>query len=159
MKIEILEELRQFSKIAEKEHKRGGSFRPFKYYKYEDGKNIPTYFIGSPGISVAIVTTLVVVATFYLVSLRFNIWIWLLYLLLTSFFIRLAMKIDKAKQIRSLAYSICNKAVTFLEEYNKDGKNNESYLKSAKELLEKACEWVDEPAFKRQIEIIDEVMK
>jgi hypothetical protein len=156
VKIEILEELREFSKIALKEHKRGGSFRPFKYYRYEDGKNIPTYFIGSPGITVAIVTTLVVVATFYLITLKFNIWIWLLYLILTSFFVRLAMKIDKAKQIRSLAYSICNKAVVFLDEYNKSGDKN--YLNNAKELLERAKEWVEEPAFDRQIEIIDEML-
>lgn len=159
MKIEILEDLRKFSKIAEKQHKRGGSFRPFKYYKYEEGKNIPTYFIGSPGVSVAIVTTLVVVATFYLVSLKFNFWIWLIYLLLTSFFIRLAMKMDKAKQIRGLAYSICNKAVVFLEEYNKDNQNNLAYLKSAKELLEKAYEWVEEPAIKKQIELINKIVK
>lgn len=159
MKVEILEDLIKYSKIAEKEYKKGGSFRPFKYYKYEDGRNIPTYFIGSPGMTVAVVTTLVVAITFYLVSLKLSVWVWLLYLFLTSFFIRLAMKIDKAKQIRGLAYSICNKAVIFLEEYNKDKQSNIEYLINAKKMLEKAYEWVAEPAFEKQIDLINKVIK
>jgi hypothetical protein len=157
MEIEILDKLRELGRLGEKEYKKGSSFRPFKYYKYEDGKNIPTYFVGSPGLYVAIVTTLVVVATFYLITIKFNIWIWLLYVIFTAFFVRIAVKMDKARQIRSLVYAISNKVVIILEEYNKN--HNLDYLKNAKELLHTANNWVEEPVFAKQIEMIDEKLK
>jgi hypothetical protein len=157
MKIEILQELKSLGKLGEKEYKKGGSFRPFKYYKYENGKNIPTYFVGSPGLYVAIVTTLVVVATFYLITIKFNIWIWLMYVIITAFLVRLAVKMDKARQIRSLVYAISSKAVAMLEEYNKS--QNIDYLKNAKELLYTANNWVEEPVFMKQIDLIDEKLK
>jgi len=76
---------------------------------------------------------------------------------ITAFLVRLAVKMDKARQIRSLVYAISSKAVAMLEEYNKS--QNIDYLKNAKELLYTANNWVEEPVFMKQIDLIDEKLK
>lgn len=157
MGLKILDEIICFSKLAEKEHSRGGSFRPFKYYRYIEGKNIPTFFIGSPGVYVAISTTIIVVLTVVLISLKFNVWWWLIYFLVSGFMTRLAMKMDKAKQIRGLSYAVTKQALDFMNEYNKTG--NTRMLENALELLKKAQEWVDERVFENQIKIINDVIQ
>lgn len=153
MELKILEEIVKLSKLADKEHSRSGSFRPFRYYKYDKGKNTPTFFIGSPGIYVAISTTIIVMLTITLISLKFNVWLWIIYFVVSAFLTRLAMKMDKAKQIRSLSYAITKQALGFMNEYNKTKKME--MLNNAKDLLKKAQEWVKEDVFEKQIEIID----
>jgi len=76
---------------------------------------------------------------------------------ITAFLVRLAVKMDKARQIRSLVYAISSKAVAMLEEYNKS--QHIDHLKNAKELLYTANNWVEEPVFIKQIDLIDEKLK
>jgi hypothetical protein len=147
-KIKIIEELATLSKSHDTED-RGSSYRPFKYYKHIQGKDIPVFFVGVPGVTVAIVMTLLIVTTIYMITLPFSVVLWLLYLLVI---LRLAMKIDKAKQIRFMVATLCSMAVRMLEKANESEEHVRLRLAGqAKTLLEKAHSWVDEPLILTQL--------
>jgi hypothetical protein len=158
VKIEIVKELESMCLEYEKKQNRGSSFKPFRYHKYKNGEHSPVFFVGSPGISVAIFATILIVVSMYIISLPFKWWIWLLYILLSGFFLKLTLKMDKAKQLRTLALALSFNAIKIIELVNKEEKNKEETIKlleKAKEFLENALKWVEEPSMEKQLEILN----
>ncbi|MGE4497125.1 MAG: hypothetical protein AB7E48_04535 [Deferribacterales bacterium] len=150
-KINIVSELENLCKASDTVSK-GSSFRPFKYYKSVQGRNVPVFFVGVPGLTVAIVMSILLVITVYLVTLPFNVFIWAAHLFLAAVIIRFALKVDKAKQIRYMVSCLCRQSIVMLEKANEDAKQREKLAGQAKYLLERAHKWVDEPAIHKQIE-------
>jgi hypothetical protein len=157
VKIEIVNELKELCLEFEKKQNRGSSFRPFRYNKYKDGANSPVFFIGSPGIAVAIYATFLIAITFYLFTLPFIWWAWLIYVLFGAFFMKLAFKLDKIKQIKTFALALSLNAIKILEIINSEDKSEEevkSLLLKAEEFLTEAHKWLDEPNIEKQLNII-----
>ncbi|MCD8493706.1 MAG: hypothetical protein LRY51_18445 [Geovibrio sp.] len=150
-KINIVAELENLCKASDTVSK-GSSFRPFKYYKSVQGRNVPVFFVGVPGLTVAIVMSILLVITVYLVTLPFNVFIWAAHLFLAAVIIRFALKVDKAKQIRYMVSCLCRQSIVMLEKANDDTNQREKLAGQAKYLLERAHKWVDEPAIHKQIE-------
>ncbi len=162
MKIEIIEELRNMCIEYEKKQNRGSSFRPFRYHKYKNGENLPVFFVGSPGISVAIFATILIVVSMYIISLPFKWWIWLLYVLLSGFFLKLTLKMDKAKQLRTLSLALSLNAIKLIDIINNEEKTKEekiNLLNKAKDFLENALKWVDEPSIEKQLQIVNNALE
>ncbi|KAA0257971.1 hypothetical protein FHQ18_06150 [Deferribacter autotrophicus] len=156
-KVEIVKELEELALKIEKRYNRGGSFSPFRYYKYEDGKNVPVYFIGAPGLAVAFSATLVAALLFILITLPFKLYYWIPFVIFVAFIMRLAVKIDKARQIRSFCANIVLRAIKSIKKYNEEG--NKEYLKSAVEFLREANKWVNDKNIETQLSNIDKVLK
>lgn len=157
----VVSELEELCEFYRKKYNKGGSFKPLKYYKHEDGRNEPVFFVGVPGLTVAVVVTLLVCCTVYLVTLPPNMWVWIVYLLASAVAVRFAMKADKVKQIRFMALSLSMHALTHLKKYDEesDKSKKQDYLRNAKSLLERADGWVQEPAISRQLELIEDAQK
>ncbi|MEF3254070.1 MAG: hypothetical protein K6348_00670, partial [Deferribacterales bacterium] len=79
---------------------KGSSLNPFKFYKNVESKQIPVYFIGTPGLFVAITATCLAVIFMILFNMKLSMFIWLLILIVSAIVLRIALKIDKARQIR-----------------------------------------------------------
>ncbi|BAI80296.1 hypothetical protein DEFDS_0820 [Deferribacter desulfuricans SSM1] len=150
-KLEIVEGLEEHYQKINKKYNKGSSFNPFKYYKYVDGKNVPVFFIGTPGLAVAVSATLVAGLLFYLIQFPFKLYIWIPFGIFVAFIMRLAVKIDKARQIRSFSSHLVLRGLNFLKEFNKS--QNSDYLNEAVKILEEANKWVDDPRLQKQIEI------
>lgn len=150
-KITIISELENLCKASDIES-RGSSFRPFKYHKYVQGRNVPVFFVGVPGLTVAVAMSLLLVITVYLVTLPFSFFIWTIYLLLAAIVIRFAMKVDKAKQIRYMVSCLCKQSLVMLDKANDNADKHEHFAGQAKYLLESAGKWVDEPAIRKQLD-------
>jgi hypothetical protein len=155
--IEVIEELKKICIDFEKKQNRGSSFRPFRYNKYKDGQNSPVFFVGSPGLSVAIYATILIFVTFYLFSLPFIWWAWILYIMLGAFFMKVAFKMDRIKQIKTLALALSLQAIRILEILNNEEKNKEEQIKlleKAKEFLTESSNYLAEPLIEQQLEIV-----
>ncbi len=162
MKVEIIEELKKMCVEYEKKQNRGSSFRPFRYHKYKDGEYSPVFFVGSPGISVAIFATILIVVSMYIISLPFKWWIWLLYVLLSGFFLKLTLKMDKARQLRTLALALSLNAIKILEIINEGNKSEEeikNLLEKAEEFLKNALKWVEEPSMEKQYQVVKNALE
>jgi hypothetical protein len=155
--IEVIEELKKICIDFEKKQNRGSSFRPFRYNKYKDGQNSPVFFVGSPGLSVAIYATILIFVTFYLFSLPFIWWAWILYIMLGAFFMKVAFKMDRIKQIKTLALALSLQAIRILEILNNEEKNKEEQIKlleKAREFLTESSNYLAEPLIEQQLEIV-----
>jgi hypothetical protein len=150
-KINIIAELEDLCKASDTVS-RGSSFRPFRYYKNVQGRNIPVFFVGVPGLTVAVAMSLLLIITVYLITLPFNVFVWTAYLFLAAIVIRFAMKVDKAKQIRYMVSCLCRQSLMMLEKANEELHQKEKLAGQAKYLLERAHKWVDEPSIHKQIE-------
>jgi hypothetical protein len=65
---------------------------------------------------------------------------------------------DKARQLRTLALALSFNAIKIIELVNKEEKNKEETIKlleKAKEFLENALKWVEEPSMEKQLEILN----
>lgn len=149
-KIKITPEFEHHCKIADTES-RGSSFRPFRYNKSVNGKNIPVFFIGVPGFTVAVCMTVLLMITVYMVTLPFNMFLWGAYLFVAAMVIKFALKVDKVRQIRYMTSCLSKQAFVLLEKANEQEKNREKYAGQAKYLLERVIKWVDEPAITSQL--------
>lgn len=149
-KINITPDFERHCKLADTES-RGSSFRPFRYHKNVGGKNIPVFFVGVPGFTVAVVMTILLMITVYMVTLPFNVFIWAAYLFVAAMVIKFALKVDKVRQIRYMTSCLCKQALVLLENANKEEKNRVKYAGQAKYLLERVHKWVDEPAVTEQL--------
>lgn len=157
----VIEEFKEFCLKYDKKNNRGGSFRPFKYYKFGDKGNEPVYFIGGPGLSVAIFTTLTVALAFVLLSVSFSFWYWLLFFVFVIPGMRIAMKVDKANQIRSMVASLGRHAINLIEKSdNSETKYEElQMLEKSKYFLQEALKWVNEPIFEEQLNNLEVFIK
>jgi len=142
-------------------YSRGGSFSPFRYYKYKEGSGKPVYFIGGPGLSVAVITTFIIALSFVLFIKKIGFLYWLIFLIVDVIALRIAFKIDKAKQIRCMAASLGMHAVVLVENALKieDEEERRSLLNKSVEFLEESLKWVDEPLFEEQKKILEQYLK
>jgi|Wag4MinimDraft_13_1082653.scaffolds.fasta_scaffold00531_3 uncharacterized membrane protein len=140
---------------------RGGSFSPFRYYKFNEGSGKPVYFIGGPGFSVAVVTTLIIAVAFILFIKEAGFWYWLLFLFVAVIALRIGLKIDKAKQIRCMAASLGMHAVSMVESAlnTEDEYERRSLLNKSVEFLDESLKWVEEPIFEEQKKILEKYIK
>jgi len=156
-KIKIVDSLKELCSLYEKKYSKGSSLKPYKYYKNKDGKNEPVFFVGVPGMTVAFTLTILMVFMISLASFKASTWMWVVFVILAVFIIRMAMKIDKAKQIRYMALTISKHAMINLEksQNEEDLEKSMDMIDKARHLLDKAYTYVDEPALKEQIDEID----
>lgn len=159
MSIEVVEELKDMCLDYENKQNRGSSFRPFRYTKYKDGNSSPVFFIGSPGLTVAIYSTFMIGVTFYMISQPFTWWLWVLYLLFGVFFLKLSIKMDKIKQVRGLSLALSLSSIRIIEIINNEKKDEneiQELLHKAKGFLNDALKWVEEPLISKQLEIVEQ---
>ncbi|MGA1863393.1 hypothetical protein OWM07_10980 [Deferribacter thermophilus] len=151
--LEIVKGLEEYYSKINKKYNKGSSLNPFTYYKYVDGKNVPVFFIGTPGLAVAICATLVAGLLFYLIQFPFKLYIWIPFGVFVAFIMRLAVKIDKARQIRNFVSHLVLRGITLIKEFR--DKKDLDILKEAKRMFKEASKWIDDPKIYKQIEIME----
>ncbi|MGD9809417.1 MAG: hypothetical protein AB7E76_13595 [Deferribacterales bacterium] len=154
--MKILDEFRQIHKFYEKKYKNQAVFKSMRMVKNKSGELEPVFYIGVPGLMVALAFAIVILATVYIVSLPFKWYIWVPYALIVIFGFRIALKLDKVKQVRYMVSHQLDMSLKFLEKAanEKDKEARQSHLQEAEEWLRKTSEWVDEPAIEAQLEQI-----
>lgn len=131
---------------------KGSSINPFKFHKHVEGKQIPVYFIGAPGLYTAIIATLLAITYMLAFTLKSSWYIWLLIIVFSAFMLRISFKIDKARQIRMFSSDMVVRGYESLKLFSETGE--EKYLKDATFFLEESSKWVDEPIVGIQLEKI-----
>mgnify|MGYP001241969676 CR=1 FL=1 len=152
----ILDEFKELNELYNKRYKRQGSFRSLKMMKNSKGEREPVFYVGVPGMMVALTFTLVMICTVYLLYLPFMWYVWVPYVIVLVFVFRISLKYDKAKQIRYMVCFFLSNALNSMEQAIDVSDENEkkSYYTKALDFLEKADKWVDESAIKAQIDIL-----
>jgi len=150
----ILEEFKTLCKFYTKKYKKQGSFRSLKMMKNANGEMEPVFYVGVPGMMVALTITLVTIATVYLLYLPFMWYVWVPYVILLVFIFRIALKLDKVRQIRYMVFYMLDMSLKMMERADEQTDDTEKKLFQQKALnwLEKADKWVDEPTIKNQME-------
>jgi len=147
-----------FEQMHEIYKKRYSNQRLFRSVKFKDGKE-PVFYIGVPGLYIALAMSLVTIVTVYLLYQPFKWYIWAPYLVAVFFLFRISVKMDKVRQVRFMLWTLFSAARTSIENANEAaGEDRKSHLSKAKELLEKARQWADEPAISEQIAEIEKVI-
>lgn len=143
-----------FVKLAEKLNVsyKGSSINPLKLYKDVDGKRIPVYFIGTPGLFVAITATILSVLFMLLFSISVPFWIWIIVLIIAAIFLRISSKIDKARQIRMFGNDMILKSYESLLNYERDF--DKKFLEDAKFFLGEALKWIEDKTIEAQFKIV-----
>ncbi len=112
----ILTEFRQLFDLYNKKYKRQSSFKSLKNGKKNSkGEREPVFYVGVPGMMVALTFTFVLIGTVYLLYLPFMWYVWIPYVIILVFIFRIAMKLDKAKQIRHMVYFLLSNAMQTME--------------------------------------------
>lgn len=156
---EIKEEFRRLHDLYKKNYGSQKSFRSMRHKHQEEGR-MPVFYIGVPGIGVAVSMTFVMVLTVALLYTPFKWYVWLPYLIAVFFIFRFAMKYDKVRQIRFMASSLLTMGMTLIEQGNaaEDHEDKRDKYNNAKDILEKASEWVEEPALAQEIAELERIL-
>ncbi|MCA1927649.1 MAG: hypothetical protein LDL13_01920 [Calditerrivibrio sp.] len=143
-----------FVKLAKKLNVsyKGSSINPLKFYKNVDGKNIPVYFIGTPGLFVAITATILAVLFMVFFNISVSFWIWIIFITIAAIFLRISSKIDKARQIRMLSNDMILKSYESLLNYEKNF--DKKFLEDAKFFLGEALKWIEDKTIEAQFQIV-----
>lgn len=151
-KIEITDDFRNLVENLRVNYK-GSSFNPFKFHKDVNGTQVPVYFIGTPGLYVAIVATIISVLLMVLFRYQVSFWVWIVALIFAAFFLRVALKIDKARQIRFFCHDMLIRAYNLMNRYNES--NDVSVLGEIKKYFEEAVKYLQDEVVERQKGILD----
>lgn len=154
--MQILNEFKETHKFYEKKYKNTTAFRSQKFRKNEKGETEPVFYVGVPGLMVALTFAAVIIATVYLLYLPFMWSVWVPYVIGIMFLFRIALKIDKVKQVRFMVYYLIDSGMKQLVKAD-DAEDSELQgvcVERAIEWLEKAQSWVDEPGVKAQLELL-----
>jgi uncharacterized protein YacL len=154
--MEILSDFRTLHQFYTKKYKNQISFKSARMVKNSKGEMEPVFYIGVPGLMVAITLAFVMIATVYLLTIPFNWMVWVPYIIGLIFLFRISMKLDKAKQIRHMVYYLLDNGLKTMEQMqeSKNEEDKDEYRKKALDWLEKAEKWVDEAALKAQIDTL-----
>lgn len=155
-KIEITDEFRTLVENIKVNYK-GSSLNPFKFHKDVNGTQIPVYFIGTPGLYVAIVATIISVVLMVLFRYQVSLWVWLITLILAAIFLRVALKIDKARQIRFFCHDMLIRAYNLMNRYNES--NDHSTLSEIRRCFEETIKYLEDEIVNRQKVILDSYIK
>ncbi len=151
-KIEITDDFRNLVENLKVNYK-GSSFNPFKFHKDVNGTQVPVYFIGTPGLYVAIVATIISVLLMVLFRYQVSFWVWIVALIFAAFFLRVALKIDKARQIRFFCHDMLIRAYNLMNRYNES--NDVSVLGEIKRYFEETVKYLQDEVVERQKGILD----
>lgn len=94
---------------------------------------------------VALTFTFVLIGTVYLLYLPFMWYVWIPYVIILVFIFRIAMKLDKAKQIRHMVYFLLSNAMQTMEkggDAELDEAEKKNHFTNALDWLEKADKWL-----------------
>lgn len=151
--MQILDDFRKLHGYYERKYKNQTLFKSMKMTRKAGGELEPVFYIGVPGLMVAMSFAVVILATVYIVSLPFKWYIWVPYAIAVIFGFRIALKLDKVKQVRYMVAHQLDMALKLLEKADaeKDSDKRVGYLSKAEEWLKKTSEWVHEPALEDQI--------
>lgn len=152
----ISDDFRRLYEYYKKKYQHQVSFRSLKMVRNQNGVREPVFYIGVPGLMVALALTFVTIATVYVLYLPFHWYVWAPYVLLIFFMFRIALKLDKARQIRYMVYHLLEMGVKSLEnaEESADPSDKQKHVGLALGWLERADKWVEEPHLKAQIELL-----
>jgi hypothetical protein len=153
--MEIDAELENLTYYFNKKLKKQRFFKSARLVKDRSGKSKYTFFIGSPGLFTAIAVTFLLFLAIYLSTSTNKTYPWLIYLFLCSIFLPVSLKIDRVNQIRTLSMQLICEAINLLKKSN----CNTIDIQTAKELLVKSSNFVEEPGVQRQIKIINNYLK
>lgn len=111
----ILDEFKKLCDFYRKKYKNQSAFRSLKMVKNEQGEKEPVFYIGVPGMMVALTFSFVIIATVYILYLPFMWYVWVPYVIFLVFLFRISMKYDKARQIRFMVYYLLESSLKMLE--------------------------------------------
>lgn len=158
--VHIKEEFKKLHDSYKKNYGSQRSFRSMRHKKASDGSTVPVFYVGVPGLAVAVSMTFITVLTVAILSTPFKWYVWVPYLIAVFFIFRFAIKYDKVRQIRFMTYSLVAMSMSLMEqamELEDHEAKREKYDK-AKEFLEKASEWVEEPAIAQEIAELERIL-
>lgn len=158
--VRILEEFKQLYDVYKKKFENQKSFKSMRRNRKNEESGDPVFYVGVPGLGMAIAMTLVMIITVYLLSTPFKLYLWAIFVVFVFFSFRMAMKYDKVRQIRYMLWSIFSMSIALMEKAEKtenDDETQEHYQK-ARDLLSRATEWVDEPALIAQITELEKIL-
>ncbi|MCX8083342.1 MAG: hypothetical protein N3C60_00250 [Calditerrivibrio sp.] len=127
---------------------RGSSFNPFKFHRNVNGKQIPVYFIGAPGLYVAIVATIVSIVMMIMFRFNAGLGYWAFMLIFSAFLLRISLKIDKARQIRFFCNDILLKSYSLIKKYEETLDLN--CLREANKLLDEFSKYIYDDVVENQ---------
>jgi len=154
-KVQLTESFEQMHDIYKKKY---GNQRLFRSMRYKNG-NEPVFYIGVPGLFIAIAISLITIITVYLLYQPFKWYVWVPYVIIAFFLFRISIKMDKVRQVRFMLWSLLDMAKQRIEKANEtEGEELKANLAKAKEFLEKAHQFADEAAIPEQIAEIDKEM-
>jgi hypothetical protein len=127
-----------------------------RFKKISDGKK-KVFHIGIPGKASAMCISILLIIAFYLSTASYNIFMWVMYILLILLCLPLSFKVDKVIQIRTLAMSLACESRKLLEEVCKDFEHvNGEKIDKIKQLLIESTKYVYEPSVEKQIKLLDD---
>ncbi len=154
-KVYITESFEQMHDIYKKKY---GNQRLFRSMRYKNG-NEPVFYIGVPGLFIAIAISLITIITVYLLYQSAKWYIWVPYIIFVFFLFRISIKMDKVRQVRFMLWSLLDMAKQRIEKANESfSEERHANLSKAKEFLEKAHQHVDEVAIPEQIAEIEKAL-
>ncbi|ADR19465.1 hypothetical protein Calni_1557 [Calditerrivibrio nitroreducens DSM 19672] len=155
-RLEITED---FKKLVEKldVNYKGSSFNPFKFHKDVNGTQVPVYFIGTPGLFVAIMATVISVLLMGMVKLNASFWVWFVVLIVSAILLRVALKIDKARQIRFFANDLLIRSYRLMNRYNEA--LDDKTLIDIKNHLREFSRYISDDVVEKQILIVENLIK
>ena len=158
--VRISEEFKQLYDVYKKKFENQKAFKSMRYKKGDNASGTPTFYVGVPGLAVAITISVVMLATVYLLYFPFKWYIWAPYVIAVFFAFKIAMKYDKARQIRYMVWSLFSMSMAIIEKVEdaEDFEHKKQSYEKAKDFLQKAHSWVDEPALAAQIAEFEKIM-
>ncbi|MGE4318192.1 MAG: hypothetical protein AB7E96_04720 [Deferribacterales bacterium] len=158
--VRISEEFKQLYDVYKKKFENQKAFRSIRHNQKIGAPGEPVFYVGVPGLGMAIAMSVIMIGTVYLLYQPFKWYLWAVYLVIVFFSFRIAMKYDKARQIRYMIWSIFDMSMNLIEQAEREETEearHEAYQK-AKDLLHKANGWVDEPAIISQIAELEKIL-
>lgn len=158
--VRISEEFRQLYELYKKRFENQKAFKSMRHKKGADASGEPVFYVGVPGLGVAVAISLVMLSTVYLLYIPFKWYVWVPYIIAVFFIFKIAMKYDKARQIRYMVWSLFSMSMALIEraEDAEDLEHKKQSYEKAKNLLHKAHGWVDEPALAAQLAEFEKIM-
>ncbi|MGC8769241.1 hypothetical protein [Calditerrivibrio sp.] len=155
-RLEITEDFQKLVESLDVKYK-GSSFNPFKFHKDVNGTQVPVYFIGTPGLFVAIMATIISVILMGMVKLNASFWVWVVVLIVSAILLRVALKIDKARQIRFFSNDLLIRSYRLMKRYNEEVLDDRVLI-DIKNHLEEFSKYINDNVVDKQMLIVEKLI-
>jgi hypothetical protein len=155
-RLEITEDFQKLVESLDVKYK-GSSFNPFKFHKDVNGTQVPVYFIGTPGLFVAIMATIISVILMGMVKLNASFWVWVVVLIVSAILLRVALKIDKARQIRFFSNDLLIRSYRLMKWYNEEVLDDRVLI-DIKNHLEEFSKYINDNVVDKQMLIVEKLI-